>query len=62
MTVNPAASNSPLAQARSPRIVFTRTHSGGFWHKQIYPFQIWLDGLYMAAPFYAEYAATFDEP
>jgi unsaturated rhamnogalacturonyl hydrolase len=39
-----------------------RTHSGGFWHKQIYPFQIWLDGLYMAGPFYAEYAATFNEP
>jgi unsaturated rhamnogalacturonyl hydrolase len=39
-----------------------RTNSGAFWHKQIYPFQIWLDGLYMAAPFYAQYAATFDEP
>jgi unsaturated rhamnogalacturonyl hydrolase len=33
-----------------------RTHSGGFWHKKIYPFQMWLDGIYMAAPFYAEYA------
>jgi unsaturated rhamnogalacturonyl hydrolase len=39
-----------------------RTSSGAFWHKQIYPFQIWLDGLYMAGPFYAEYGATFDEP
>ncbi len=27
-----------------------RTHSGGFWHKRIYPNQIWLDGLYMAQP------------
>jgi unsaturated rhamnogalacturonyl hydrolase len=27
-----------------------RTHSGGFWHKRIYPHQIWLDGLYMAQP------------
>jgi unsaturated rhamnogalacturonyl hydrolase len=36
-----------------------RTESGGFWHKKIYPYQIWLDGLYMAAPFYAEYALTF---
>jgi unsaturated rhamnogalacturonyl hydrolase len=39
-----------------------RTKSGGFWHKQIYPHQIWLDGIYMAAPFYAEFAQTFDEP
>lgn len=38
-----------------------RTHEGGFWHKKIYPNQMWLDGLYMAAPFYAEYAATFHE-
>lgn len=36
--------------------------SGGFWHKQIYPNQMWLDGLYMAEPFLAEYAATFHEP
>lgn len=34
-----------------------RTSEGGFWHKQIYPHQMWLDGLYMAEPFYAEYAA-----
>jgi unsaturated rhamnogalacturonyl hydrolase len=39
-----------------------RTPSGGFWHKKIYPNQMWLDGLYMAGPFYAEYAATFEEP
>ena len=34
-----------------------RTPSGGFWHKQKYPNQMWLDGLYMAEPFYAEFAA-----
>lgn len=39
-----------------------RTRSGGFWHKKIYPEQMWLDGLYMAAPFYARYAAAFGEP
>ncbi|HSD83778.1 MAG TPA: glycoside hydrolase family 88 protein, partial [Anaerolineae bacterium] len=39
-----------------------RTSSGGFWHKLIYPYQMWLDGIYMAAPFYAEYALTFNEP
>jgi unsaturated rhamnogalacturonyl hydrolase len=38
-----------------------RTSDGGFWHKKIYPTQMWLDGLYMAEPFYAEYAATFHE-
>lgn len=33
-----------------------RTNEGGFWHKKIYPYQMWLDGLYMAGPFYAEYS------
>ena len=32
-----------------------RTNSGSFWHKKIYPNQIWLDGLYMIQPFYLEY-------
>lgn len=36
-----------------------RTHSGGFWHKLKYPWQIWLDGLYMAQPFYAEYEQRY---
>jgi unsaturated rhamnogalacturonyl hydrolase len=36
-----------------------RTPSGGFWHKQIYPNQIWLDGLYMAEPFYARYLKEY---
>jgi unsaturated rhamnogalacturonyl hydrolase len=39
-----------------------RTSENGFWHKQIYPYQMWLDGIYMASPFYAEYGKTFDEP
>jgi len=39
-----------------------RTSEGGFWHKKIYPSQMWLDGLYMGEPFYAEYAVTFNEP
>lgn len=38
-----------------------RTNEGGFWHKKIYPYQMWLDGLYMGEPFYAEYAKTFHE-
>lgn len=32
-----------------------RNEDGGFWHKKAYPHQMWLDGLYMAEPFYAEY-------
>jgi unsaturated rhamnogalacturonyl hydrolase len=38
-----------------------RVPEGGFWHKKRYPNQMWLDGLYMAGPFYAEYATTFHE-
>jgi len=37
-----------------------RTNSGSFWHKKIYPYQIWLDGLYMAQPFYMEYETKFN--
>ncbi|HEX4039725.1 MAG TPA: glycoside hydrolase family 88 protein [Acidobacteriaceae bacterium] len=36
--------------------------SGGFWHKQIYPNQMWLDGIYMAEPFLAQYADDFQQP
>jgi unsaturated rhamnogalacturonyl hydrolase len=39
-----------------------RTADGGFWHKQRYPEQMWLDGLYMASPFLAQYALRFNEP
>lgn len=37
-----------------------RTNSNGFWHKKIYPYQMWLDGLYMGTPFYAQYNTTFE--
>ena len=36
-----------------------RTHEGNFWHKAIYPNQVWLDGLYMAQVFYSRYIAEF---
>jgi unsaturated rhamnogalacturonyl hydrolase len=39
-----------------------RTGEGGFWHKLRYPNQMWLDGLYMGAPFYAQYARLLKEP
>jgi unsaturated rhamnogalacturonyl hydrolase len=44
-----------------------RTSEGGFWHKRIYPHQMWLDGMYMAEPFYGLYSrmtndsAAFDD-
>lgn len=38
-----------------------RTNEGGFWHKKVYPYQMWLDGLYMGEPFYAEYAMLAHE-
>lgn len=37
-----------------------KTPSGGYWHKQIYPNQMWLDGAYMAEPFMTAYAREFD--
>lgn len=46
---------------RKQLIAHPRTKEGGFWHKQIYPWQMWLDGLYMGQPFYAEYAQVFGE-
>ncbi|MDA3879247.1 MAG: glycoside hydrolase family 88 protein [Prolixibacteraceae bacterium] len=38
------------------------TKTGGFWHKQRYPWQIWLDGVYMGIPFLTMYANNFDAP
>ncbi|NQU86901.1 MAG: glycoside hydrolase family 88 protein [Mariniphaga sp.] len=37
-----------------------RTSEGGFWHKKRYPYQMWLDGLYMGAPFYARFALDYE--
>ncbi|WP_243416300.1 glycoside hydrolase family 105 protein [Flavobacterium sp. HTF] len=49
-----------LQQIRKQLAEQPRTASGGFWHKQIYPNQMWLDGLYMGEPFYAQYTVTFE--
>lgn len=46
---------------RSQLKTHPRTKEGGFWHKNIYPWQMWLDGLYMGEPFYAEYSQLFNE-
>lgn len=39
-----------------------RTTEGSYFHKQIYPNQIWMDGIYMGLCFYAMYAKEFNEP
>jgi unsaturated rhamnogalacturonyl hydrolase len=66
-----AQASDPRDRERYRRAAFTlrgqlaqqpRTADGGFWHKQIYPHQMWLDGVYMASPFLAEFARVFDEP
>ena len=38
-----------------------RTKEGNFWHKNIYPYQVWLDGMYMAQPFYMKYEMKFNK-
>jgi unsaturated rhamnogalacturonyl hydrolase len=47
--------NNQLGAAGQPR-----TADGGFWHKKKYPGQMWLDGLFMAEPFVAQYGRMFD--
>ncbi|MEQ8238975.1 MAG: glycoside hydrolase family 88 protein [Cyclobacteriaceae bacterium] len=39
-----------------------RTSEGGFWHKKVYPQQMWLDGLYMGSPFLTMCAIDYSEP
>jgi len=51
-----------LQSLRAQLAAQPRTADGGFWHKQIYPHQMWADGVYMAAPFLAKFAAVFGEP
>ena len=51
-----------LQLLRSQMDTHPRISNGGFWHKNIYPHQVWLDGLYMACPFLAEYGKTFNQP
>ncbi|QBZ98897.1 Unsaturated rhamnogalacturonyl hydrolase YteR [Flavobacterium sangjuense] len=49
-----------LKQLRKQLQEQPRTASGGFWHKKVYPNQMWLDGLYMGEPFYAQYTVTYE--
>jgi unsaturated rhamnogalacturonyl hydrolase len=52
------AAEAILEQAKTQ----PRTNAGGFWHKKVYPYQMWLDGLYMASPFLANYSRVFNQP
>ncbi|NDW08700.1 glycoside hydrolase family 105 protein [Dysgonomonas sp. 520] len=51
-----------LELLRSQMLTHPRTADGSFWHKKVYPHQVWLDGLYMASPFLAQYGKEFNEP
>ncbi|MDR2474996.1 MAG: glycoside hydrolase family 88 protein [Bacteroidales bacterium] len=59
---NDSVYKNALELLRSQMLTHPRTSEGGFWHKQIYPCQMWLDGIYMASPFLTEYGKTFNEP
>lgn len=48
-----------LKQIRAQLETQPRTEEGNFWHKKIYPWQVWLDGLFMAQPFYAKYDTVY---
>ena len=39
-----------------------KTQSGGYWHKKIYPWQMWLDGIFMGSTYMAQYAKEFSSP
>ena len=53
---------APLQLLRRQLAAQPRTSDGGFWHKQRYPHQMWLDGVFMASPFLAHYGQVFHEP
>lgn len=39
-----------------------KTSEGGYWHKEVYPNQMWLDGIYMADVFTSQYARVMNDP
>jgi unsaturated rhamnogalacturonyl hydrolase len=39
-----------------------KTNSGGYWHKKIYPWQMWLDGIFMGSTYMVQYAKEFNTP
>jgi len=51
-----------LKTLRKQLVNHPRTEAGGFWHKERYPHQMWLDGLYMGGVFYTRYGIDYNEP
>jgi polygalacturonase/rhamnogalacturonyl hydrolase YesR len=51
-----------LVALREQMKTHPRVSDSGFWHKKIYPHQMWLDGIYMGTPFLAQYGIVFDKP
>jgi unsaturated rhamnogalacturonyl hydrolase len=51
-----------LTTLRDQMRTHPRTKAGAFWHKQVYPYQQWLDGVFMTGPFLARYGHAFNEP
>ncbi|MFT4089110.1 MAG: glycoside hydrolase family 88 protein [Asticcacaulis sp.] len=43
-------------------VTHPRTSDGNYWHKLIYPHQVWLDGVYMAHPFQVAYGRVTERP
>lgn len=56
----PAQLQTALATLRQQLAAHPRTASGAFWHKKIYPNQLWLDGVYMGMPFLIRYSKQFE--
>lgn len=52
---------SAIDSLRSQLYSHPRVEAGAFWHKKVYPHQVWLDGIYMGVPFYARYCHAFDQ-
>ena len=47
--------NKAIEMCYQQILTHPRTKEGNFWHKKIYPNQVWLDGLYMMQVFYTRY-------
>jgi unsaturated rhamnogalacturonyl hydrolase len=66
MALERGEKNAAWAQAtltlRQQMATHPRTSEGGFWHKKRYPYQMWLDSMFMASSYLAEYAALNHEP
>lgn len=52
----------PLHLMRNQLRDHPRTREGSFWHKKSYPWQVWLDGIYMALPLLVQYGLEYNEP